>query len=105
MSELPENTVVAILGRIEKHIEKLDRAITGGDDPKAGVVFKVAMLEGQIDPTIPDRVQQLETEKRARESRDQKRDAWIAGIGITVASALVLVVLPKLFQLLSTAPN
>lgn len=105
MSELPENTVVAILGRIEKHIEKLDRAITGGDDPRAGLAFKVAVIENQIDPTIPDRVQQLETEKRSRESRDQKRDAWIAGIGVTVASALVLVVLPKLFQMLSTVPH
>lgn len=105
MSEPHENTVVAILGRIEKHIEKLDKAITGGDDPRAGLAFKVAVIETQIDPTLPDRVQQLETEKRARETRDQKRDAWIAGIGITVASALVLVVLPKLFQMLSTVPH
>jgi hypothetical protein len=105
MSEVPENSVVAILGRIEKHIEKLDKAITGGDDPRGGLAFKVAKIEDQIDPTIPDRVQLLEVERQARESRDQKRDAWIAGIGITVASALVLVVLPKLFQLLSSAPQ
>ena len=102
--DLPENSVVAILGRIEKHIEKLDRAITGGEDPRGGLAFKVAKIEDQIDTTIPDRVQQLESEKRARESRDKKRDTWIAGIGITVASALVLVILPKLFQLLSTMP-
>lgn len=97
-SDLPEhNDVIGLLREIHreqtrqgKSIEELNVHITGGPDPARGLAFRTT---------------QLEAEKEAREARDQKRDAWIAGIGITVASAMVLMVLPKLFQLLSTAPQ
>lgn len=106
MSEQTPHTTdqaTAILGRIEKHLEKLDRYITGGDDPKAGLAFKVAIMESQLDATIPDRVHVLESERESREKRDAKRDTWTVGIGVTVASTILLMILPKLFAMLSTA--
>lgn len=104
MSEVPENSIVAILGRMEKHLEKLDRAITGGDDPRGGLAFKVAKIEDQIDPSLPDRVQLLEAASKAREQLAARRDTIITGLYVAVGASLILAALPFLFKLLSSLP-
>lgn len=102
--DLPENSIVAILGRMEKHLEKLDRAITGGEDPRGGLAFKVAKIEDQIDTTLPDRVQVLESDAKNREIAAARRDNIVTGLIVAVGAALILAVAPLIFRTLSSLP-